>query len=561
MTLLTGPAWAQGPLFGPAASDRDEADDSPETSVLEHPAAEASEEGPPGRPPVAAPGQNQPKPAAGGPAMSGSQKNAQGKKAPTPTPEQSQSDCGKGEAKTAEQKKKEKTEKEKKAKKKKELAKARAGAYKPMFYDNDFRYLEDPAYGDYDPIDGIKRLHPLDCWTLDFGGQYRARYHHENNFRGLGLTGRDDDFLLHRTRLFANAEAYGLFRAYVEYLDAVSFYEDLSPRVIEEDRSDFLNIFGDVLVWENGCGKLWGRAGRQELLYGNQRTVSPLDWANTRRTFQGYKVFWKGKEWDVDAFWVNPITPDPKNFDKPNQDQEFMGVYSVYKGVKDQTLDLYWLRLINNRFEFGAQNAFDFDTLGARWYGSRHNWLWEVEGGCQWGRNTDGTAHWAGAWTIGAGHKFCRCWEPTLWAYFDWASGDDARGAGNGWHHQLPLSHKYFGFMDLFGRRNIMSPNVLFTAKPHEKLTVLLWYYHFFLENRNDTPYTVVMSSFNPANAPGSRDLGDEIDLLLTWNVTARMNVQLGYSHFFAGDYYQTTPGAPTSADADFFYSHVEINF
>ena len=46
-----------------------------------------------------------------------------------------------------------------------------------------------------------------DCWMLDLGGQYRARYMDEQNIRGLDLTGNDDDFLLHRTRLFAQRQA------------------------------------------------------------------------------------------------------------------------------------------------------------------------------------------------------------------------------------------------------------------------------------------------------------------------------------------------------------------
>ncbi len=49
--------------------------------------------------------------------------------------------------------------------------------------------------------------------------------------------------------------------------------------------------------------------------------------------------------------------------------------------------------------------------------------------------------------------------------------------------------------------------------------------------------------------------------MTITYNVTARINVLLGYSHFFAGDYYQTTPGVPTQADADFVYTHFEWNF
>ena len=47
------------------------------------------------------------------------------------------------------------------------------------------------------------------------------------------------------------------------------------------------------------------------------------------------------------------------------------------------------------------------------------------------------------------------------------------------------------------------------------------------------------MTPFNPGNAPASRDLGHEIDLLATISLTPRMDVLLGYSHFFSGDYYR----------------------
>jgi hypothetical protein len=146
-------------------------------------------------------------------------------------------------------------------------------------------------------------------------------------------------------------------------------------------------------------------------------------------------------------------------------------------------------------------------------------------------------------------------------AYYDWANGTDDRGAGNGFNQLFPLAHKYLGFMDLFGRSNIESPNVQLTMQPHEKLKVLVWYYYFFLQNGNDAPYSVVMSPFNPANAPASRDLGHEIDLLFTYSLTPRIELLFGYSHFFAGDYYKLTPGVPYDGDADFFYTHFLVNF
>ena len=46
------------------------------------------------------------------------------------------------------------------------------------------------------------------------------------------------------------------------------------------------------------------------------------------------------------------------------------------------------------------------------------------------------------------------------------------------------------------------------------------------------------------ANTSGSSSLGHEIDLLATLKLNERLKFQLGYAHFFAGAYYQTTPGA-----------------
>ena len=61
-------------------------------------------------------------------------------------------------------------------------------------------------------------------------------------------------------------------------------------------------------------------------------------------------------------------------------------------------------------------------------------------------------------------------------------------------------------------------------------------------------------------DTPGSRDLGHEIDLTFTNALTPRTDILFGYSHFFSGAYY-STPGLPFSGDADFFYTHYQLNF
>lgn len=448
-----------------------------------------------------------------------------------------------------------------------DLKKAVAGSHKPMFYDNKFDYLCDPCYCDWHLGDRMKRLGIGDHAIVDIGGQYRTRFHHEQNMRNdplfvpnaLGLTGVDDTFLLHRTRFYVNAEIGNRIRFYGEALDADSNYETHIPRTIEVNRTDIQNMFLDAVLLDDCRGKLTARIGRQELLYGNQRIASPLDWANTRRTFEGGKLMWQGESWDIDGFYTHPLRRTHANatrLDPPLLDIDFWGVHSTYKDLGKDKLELYWLGLDN------YITTARYNTLGGRYYAERDAWLYEFEGGYQFGRNFNGSDHSAGAYTFGLGRKMDNvCWKPVLWGYYDWASGSDT--VDTGYDHMFPLVHKYLGYMDLYGRRNIESANVLLTAKPHDKLSLLVWYYYFWLQNGNDVPYNVDMTRFArlPGGSAGSRDLGHEIDVTLTYALTARMEVLFGYSHFFAGEFYKTTPGVPYRNDADFFYTHFQVNF
>ena len=119
-------------------------------------------------------------------------------------------------------------------KKKKEAATAKMkGAFKGLFYANDYSYLNDKCYDG--PSFLGDNLKGLAGGKLDLGGEARVRYHSENNHRGLGLTGRDDEFWLTRIRLFANYRLNDRFRIYGEYLYADSggdclLYTSPSPR-------------------------------------------------------------------------------------------------------------------------------------------------------------------------------------------------------------------------------------------------------------------------------------------------------------------------------------------
>ncbi len=445
------------------------------------------------------------------------------------------------------------------------LTKAMKGAYHDPFYANDFSYLNDPAYsGPYFLGDSLKGMAN---GKLDFGGEFRSRYHHENNMRGFGLTGVDDQFWLSRLRMYSSYRMTDNIRFYGEYLYADSGGEDFAPRAIEENRGEAQNLFFDAKLYDSGAGTVSARLGRQELLLGNQRLVSPLDWANTRRTFDGYRLTYASKELDGDLFYTNPVLRVPatagfNEWDSSNNNQSFYGAYLSRKGLDVGTIDAYYLGYDN-------QDAnFSYHTLGSRLAGEGDFFMYETEGGVQFGDNSNGSNHNATFFTAGLGRKLDwavgrKGWKPTVWGWYDYASGGNgalvSRG-DNGFDHQFPLAHKYNGFMDLFGRRNLNDVNLQFIAPVGEKVSLLMWYHYFFLDQAT-TPYGVTMNPFNAGNAAGSKDLGHEIDFLCTYNINPRDSMLLGYSHFSAGKYYDTTAGVPTNANADFFYMQYQTRF
>ncbi len=432
--------------------------------------------------------------------------------------------------------------------------------HKGVFYDNDFSYLEDPSNDQSYLGDLFKRRSVGRTWMVDAGGEYRIRHQNEH------ILNRTNDFLLHRTRLYVDVHAGDWFRAYIEGIDAVTEFDDVTPRGIEENRFDALNLFGDLRVW-NGCrGDLWLRGGRQEMLYGAQRMISPLDWSNTRRTFDGLKGFWRGERWNADAWWTRPVPfgqhiaggQTDHNFDHPDQSQEFAGVWLSRKGLDNHKLDFYYLRY--NEYD-AAPNTFEYNTFGARWEGSCEQWLWEAEGGYQFGA-FNALTHSAGFYTLGLGRKFDLPWSPVAWIYYDWASGDQDPNDGvhQTFNQMFPLGHKYFGFMDIVGRQNIEDWNFRVAASPHKRVKLMFWWHIFHLQQATDALYSAGGGGirFDPTGAAGT-NVGQELDLTAKFIITPRCDLLLGYSHLYSGAFLANTLGG--IAGEDFYYGQFTLRF
>jgi hypothetical protein len=382
------------------------------------------------------------------------------------------------------------------------------------------------------------------------------------------LSGRDNNYQLTRERFYADLWYGDRFRLYAEFIQADSFNQDLTPLPIDRNYSDLLNLFVDVKLLDFDDHPLYFRGGRQELLYGSQRLISPLDWANTRRTFQGGKLFYRGDKLDVDAFVVQPVIPDVTRFDSVDNQQVFSGFWTTYRPRQAQTIDAYYLNLDNQNpvavGRGGQRGGLNVSTFGGRYSGNDNNWLWDFEAMLQFGGYANQQTL-AKAYTAGFGYHFkCVPTTPQFWVYYDYASGDPSPGVGNTHHtfNQLfPFGHYYFGYIDVVGRQNINDFNAQLSFYPTKWLTTWVQYHVFRLDSPFDALYNAagVAIRRDPTGRAGT-DVGDELDLVTNFHIDKHQDILIGYSHLWAGDFIRFTAPTPRAARSP-DYTYIQYSF
>lgn len=438
------------------------------------------------------------------------------------------------------------------------------GMMLPSFFDADWRYLDDPRTPPQDVFERLKRLRLGSNWLLSVGGETWVRYTNEHNSR---LSGLHNDYIQERSRLYASLWYRDAFGVYVEGIYADIYAQNLPPLPIDSTRFDFLNLFVDVKLGRVADAPVYARVGRQELLFGSQRLLSPLAGANTRRTFQGARFFRHGEEFDFDLFWAQPVIPNRVALDSVDDNQNFVGAWGTYRPKEGTAFDLYYLMLdnANSVEQLGIVRApVTVHTIGSRFVGNRdRRFLWDFEGAVQLGRRGAGDVV-AGMATAGLGyHAGGLPWNPTLWVYYDYASGDGNPNAGNftTFNQLFPFSHYYLGWVDVIGRQNIQDLSATLYLYPANWVTLWLQYHNFWLARRRDALY-------GDSGAPERRDptgragnfVGNEIDVIVNLHLTKRTDVLLAYAYLFAGGFLRNTQ-RPGSGSPDSSAVYVTVNF
>lgn len=413
--------------------------------------------------------------------------------------------------------------------------------------------------GDYfDPIKHIDLSDDGDVW-VSFGGRVEARFESWHNF-GFARP-NDDNFTVSRALLHGDLHAGDHFRLYVEGKTAQSTDRDLpgGRRTLDMDTLALQQAFVD-LVLPLGDSTLTVRPGRQMLLFGGQRLISPLPWGNTLRTWDGVTAEWRTGSWSITGLATAYVPVDKTDFNEADEDTTLYGIYAKRApSPGGRGLEVY---AIGNERSAVTVNGTTGDerrhTFGARTWGPVGDTTdFEAEGAWQTGEVGDGdVSAWflsaQGGWrlTDGAG-------KPRLWLGLDAASGDDEFGGDVETFHQLfPLGHAYFGYIDAIGRQNIFDASVGSQWSLGDATALSLGYHLFRLMETSDSLYNAGGAAYRSGFT--SRDVGSEIDLLVNRKFGRHLKAYLGYSHFFAGD--AISESGPDE-DVDFAYFGMSFTF
>ena len=364
-----------------------------------------------------------------------------------------------------------------------------------------------------EPEGAVLRAPGLESLTL--GGQLRVRLESRDTFPPT-TAGTSASTQLGRLRVHMDAQLDSAFGAFVE------LQESINSQGSPDANGEVHQAYGR---WNGALSGVDLQVGRMELSYGNQRMVSPLDWSNTGRAWDGARAQVRLGEVQVDSFLTKPVAGQgsPGGLGTEN----FSGVYLMWE-EGGYSLDAYVFRFQD------SPTAIEEYTYGGLAEGSIADFSYSLEAAFQSGDH--------GALKAGGNALAARVgWSPaTNWDLelgYEYASGDSnpADGKDETFRPLFDFSHAWHGQQDIVVWRNL--EDIIFHAgyRFKEGWKVYGDLHLLSQAETSDALYTGLGGT--GAVASGTDDsIGTELDLGVKGALSESADLWVGVSQFWAGD-------------------------
>lgn len=407
--------------------------------------------------------------------------------------------------------------------------------------------------------------------------EFRHRYEWRSNFDFNDAVYDKDGFNLWRSRLGLTLKPHKNVKVFYQLQDArVSDDSTRGSKSAFEDWMETRQLWAEGQLKDVNCRFLGTlavsvRGGRQELSFGSQRLIGPVNWSNVGQVFDAGKFSLKSEEhhWSLDAFGGGKVLVkaprEPNDLYEGSADDTIGGYYGSYSGFKDTTVEQYVIsrNTDGKTVSYGQTGDGELEdyTIGGRIKGKLPNtsFDYEIEAAKQVGNSgsLDADAQMA---VVIFGYTWGHAWRPRLGFEFDYASGDGDRtdGKRRTFDNLYPTNHLFYGYMDFVSLQNINNYRLQFNVFPHTKWELEANLHLIYLDTPKDNLYAANQTIKRSSVSGAGTHVGDEIDFLTKYKLNNYTSIWVGYSHFFTGNFLKDT--GPFD-DADFFYAQTTISF
>jgi len=390
---------------------------------------------------------------------------------------------------------------------------------------------------------------------LQITGEVRLRAEDRGNRDFNSAIGDRKASTLERVRLGIGANAGRNMKAFLQFQDSRSWGTEASTTSNEKN----IDLHQGYMEIEHFTGSPMAiKAGRQELIYGDERLIGAFGWNNIGRAFDGVKLMWSTHRAKVDLWAAKAKESNDINLTGPgpgDDDQDFYGLYAAWNPVRGHQADTYLL------FKRDGAMATRRWTLGGRGKGRLSPTLaYTAELAYQFGKDKDRDVS-AYALAVMARIALPGRYDPALLLEYDYASGGDPAARKIKTFDQLfPTNHDKYGYMDYMGWQNMQDVRVGLGIKPTAQWNVTLDYHLFRLANANDAWYSAGGAKVFPATPGAGKKIGSELDLHAIYLYSPTLSFSGGISFFFPGQYVRNLNDSKADP-SDWSYLQAQLKF